>query len=182
LRCWLASLGRACSITPCNAFDTKNPPLAPLLWLFYVSKVFDFMDTVFIILGKKWAQVPPPPPPPPPQPPPPRPRRPCRPRLPAALAGSRPSLPPRFFLVAGGHAGEASWRCLLQRRLRVLEKRELDLRVGALGQLSFLHVYHHLTIFMFYWVNANIGYDGGLPCALCARVLRCLVPSDLVRV
>lgn len=27
-------------------------------------------------------------------------------------------------------------------------------------QLSFLHVYHHLTIFMFYWVNANIGYDG----------------------
>jgi hypothetical protein len=30
------------------------------------------------------------------------------------------------------------------------------------GQLSFLHVYHHLTIFMFYWINCNIGYDGDM--------------------
>jgi len=27
------------------------------LWLFYVSKVFDFFDTLFIVLGKKWSQV-----------------------------------------------------------------------------------------------------------------------------
>ncbi|CAM9699436.1 unnamed protein product [Chrysoparadoxa australica] len=67
---------------PCAAFDTKSPPVANVLWLFYVSKVLDFMDTVFIVLGKKW------------------------------------------------------------------------------NQLSFLHVYHHFTIFLFYWLNLNVGYDG----------------------
>ena len=72
------------SIVPCNPFDTKNPPVGPLLWLFYISKVFDFFDTLFIILGKKW------------------------------------------------------------------------------DQLSFLHVYHHLTIFLVYWMNTNIGYDGDI--------------------
>jgi elongation of very long chain fatty acids protein 4 len=55
-----------------------------LLWLFYVSKVFDFFDTLFIILGKKTAQ------------------------------------------------------------------------------LSFLHVYHHVTIFLVYWLNLNAGYDGDI--------------------
>jgi len=69
----------AYNVYPCNAFDTQNPPIGPLLWLFYVSKMLDFVDTVVIILGKKW------------------------------------------------------------------------------GQLSFLHVYHHATIFMVYWVNLNVG-------------------------
>eukprot|EP00282_Hemiselmis_andersenii_P009109 CAMPEP_0114116026 /NCGR_PEP_ID=MMETSP0043_2-20121206/4282_1 /TAXON_ID=464988 /ORGANISM="Hemiselmis andersenii, Strain CCMP644" /LENGTH=205 /DNA_ID=CAMNT_0001208327 /DNA_START=175 /DNA_END=792 /DNA_ORIENTATION=+ len=69
---------------PCNPFDTKSPPLGPLLWLFYVSKILDFVDTAVIILGKKW------------------------------------------------------------------------------GQLSFLHVYHHATIFIMYWVNVNVGYDGDI--------------------
>mmetsp|Transcript_2510 Transcript_2510/g.3903 ORF Transcript_2510/g.3903 Transcript_2510/m.3903 type:complete len:189 (+) Transcript_2510:309-875(+) len=27
-------------------------------------------------------------------------------------------------------------------------------------QLSFLHVYHHTSIFLFYWLNLNVGYDG----------------------
>eukprot|EP01033_Poteriospumella_lacustris_P006458 gene6458-4647_t len=27
-------------------------------------------------------------------------------------------------------------------------------------QLSFLHVYHHTSIFLFYWLNTNVGYDG----------------------
>jgi len=73
------------SITPCNAFVTSgSPPIAPVLWLFYVSKVFDFFDTFFIIAGKKWQQ------------------------------------------------------------------------------LSFLHVYHHLTIFLVYWMNVNVGYDGDI--------------------
>jgi hypothetical protein len=31
------------SIIPCNPFDNVNPPLGNLLWLFYVSKVLDFM-------------------------------------------------------------------------------------------------------------------------------------------
>jgi len=70
------------SWVPCNAFDKTDPPLANLLWLFYISKVWDFWDTIFIVLGKKWRQ------------------------------------------------------------------------------LSFLHVYHHTTIFLFYWLNANVMYDG----------------------
>ena len=27
-------------------------------------------------------------------------------------------------------------------------------------QLSFLHVYHHFTIFLFYWLNLRTNYDG----------------------
>ncbi|CAM9275919.1 unnamed protein product [Laminaria digitata] len=69
---------------PCAAFDAKNPAVANVLWLFYISKVLDFMDTVFIVLKKSWRQ------------------------------------------------------------------------------LSFLHVYHHCTIFLFYWVNVNAGYDGDI--------------------
>merc|ERR1712003_26396 len=68
----------------CNAYNNDNPPLANLLWLFYVSKIWDFWDTIFIVLGKKWRQ------------------------------------------------------------------------------LSFLHVYHHFTIFLFYWLNANAQYDGDM--------------------
>lgn len=69
---------------PCNAYDAASPPMANLLWLFYVSKVWDFWDTTFIVLGKKWRQ------------------------------------------------------------------------------LSFLHVYHHFTIFLFYWLNVNVFYDGDI--------------------
>ena len=29
-------------------------------------------------------------------------------------------------------------------------------------QLSFLHVYHHTTIFAFYWLNLHINYDGAI--------------------
>mmetsp|Transcript_1481 Transcript_1481/g.3189 ORF Transcript_1481/g.3189 Transcript_1481/m.3189 type:complete len:274 (+) Transcript_1481:110-931(+) len=72
------------NLYPCNAFNSQNPPIGSLLWLFYISKILDFVDTVVIVLGKKW------------------------------------------------------------------------------GQLSFLHVYHHATIFMFYWVNVNVGYDGDI--------------------
>lgn len=71
-------------VIPCVPFDTENPPVANLLWLFYVSKIWDFWDTIFIVLGKKWKQ------------------------------------------------------------------------------LSFLHVYHHTTIFLFYWVNVNVLYDGDI--------------------
>jgi elongation of very long chain fatty acids protein 4 len=68
----------------CNDFKYDNPPLANLLWLFYISKVFDFADTVFIVLGKKWKQ------------------------------------------------------------------------------LSFLHVYHHTSIFLMYWLNLRVGFDGDI--------------------
>jgi hypothetical protein len=72
------------SIMPCQKFDNQHSPIANLLWLFYISKVWDFWDTIFIILGKKWRQ------------------------------------------------------------------------------LSFLHVYHHATIFIFYWLNSNMNYDGDI--------------------
>lgn len=72
------------SVVPCNNMDAENPPIANLLWLFYISKVWDFWDTIFIILGKKWRQ------------------------------------------------------------------------------LSFLHVYHHTTIFLFYWLNSHVNYDGDI--------------------
>merc|ERR1712003_240828 len=41
------------TLTPCNDFLKADPPIANLLWLFYISKVWDFWDTVFIVLGKK---------------------------------------------------------------------------------------------------------------------------------
>jgi elongation of very long chain fatty acids protein 4 len=66
----------------CNVYIRDTPPVGNLLWLFYVSKIWDFWDTIFIVIGKKWRQ------------------------------------------------------------------------------LSFLHVYHHFTIFLFYWLNANAMYDG----------------------
>ncbi|GAX26785.1 elongation of very long chain fatty acids protein 4 [Fistulifera solaris] len=70
------------TVTPCVGYDQMNPPVANLLWLFYISKVWDFWDTIFIVTGKKWRQ------------------------------------------------------------------------------LSFLHVYHHITIFLFYWLNSHVNYDG----------------------
>jgi hypothetical protein len=72
------------SWVPCIAYNQVNPPVANLLWLFYISKVWDFWDTIFIVLGKKW------------------------------------------------------------------------------NQLSFLHVYHHTTIFLFYWLNSHVNYDGDI--------------------
>lgn len=45
------------SVTPCQPYNATNPPIAPLLWMFYISKIFDFADTAFIILGKKWNQL-----------------------------------------------------------------------------------------------------------------------------
>lgn len=29
-------------------------------------------------------------------------------------------------------------------------------------QLSFLHIYHHITVFLFYWINMNVAYDGDI--------------------
>lgn len=70
------------SVLPCVGYNQQHPALANLLWLFYISKVWDFWDTIFIVIGKKWRQ------------------------------------------------------------------------------LSFLHVYHHITIFLFYWLNSHVNYDG----------------------
>jgi len=68
----------------CNAFNTKETGMAEVLHLFYLSKILDFCDTLFIVLRKKWRQ------------------------------------------------------------------------------LSFLHVYHHASIFLFYWLDNLVGYTGDI--------------------
>jgi elongation of very long chain fatty acids protein 4 len=70
------------SLLPCEPFNSTEPVMGFVLYVFYLSKILDFLDTVFIISECRW------------------------------------------------------------------------------GQLSFLHVYHHFTIFLFYWLNLNVGYDG----------------------
>jgi elongation of very long chain fatty acids protein 4 len=67
-----------------NDFVFERPGMALVLYWFYVSKVADFMDTVFIIGGCKWRQ------------------------------------------------------------------------------LSVLHIYHHCSIYAFYWLLTNVAYDGDI--------------------
>eukprot|EP00054_Salpingoeca_dolichothecata_P008199 m.46841 g.46841 ORF g.46841 m.46841 type:complete len:307 (-) comp17568_c0_seq1:55-975(-) len=68
----------------CNEFNPNESGVANILWVFYMSKVFDFLDTVFIVLRGKWSQF------------------------------------------------------------------------------SFLHVYHHMSIFAIYWMNTRAAYDGDI--------------------
>jgi len=41
----------------CNDYINDNPPIANILWLFYISKIWDLWDTIFIVIGKKWRQL-----------------------------------------------------------------------------------------------------------------------------
>lgn len=68
----------------CNEFRPKEAGMAYFLWVFYVSKVLDFVDTLFMVVR------------------------------------------------------------------------------GNYRQISFLHVYHHITIYLVYWMNVNAGYDGDI--------------------
>jgi elongation of very long chain fatty acids protein 4 len=70
------------TLMPCEPFNATNPVMGDILYIFYLSKILDFADTVFIIAECRWKQ------------------------------------------------------------------------------LSFLHVYHHFSIFLFYWLNLNVGFDG----------------------
>lgn len=45
------------TLIPCNPFNEVNPPIGAILYVFYISKVLDFMDTFFIIAEKRWAQL-----------------------------------------------------------------------------------------------------------------------------
>lgn len=53
---WIAT-PQGYSVLPCNAFDNANPVMGNVLYMFYLSKLLDFMDTFFIIVGKKWNQL-----------------------------------------------------------------------------------------------------------------------------
>lgn len=45
------------TLLPCNAFNFNDPPIAFILYVFYLSKILDFLDTVFIIAEKRWKQL-----------------------------------------------------------------------------------------------------------------------------
>ncbi|RLN37248.1 hypothetical protein BBJ28_00022484 [Nothophytophthora sp. Chile5] len=45
------------SLTPCNAFIPDKPVMGNLMYMFYLSKLLDFFDTFFIVMGKKWKQL-----------------------------------------------------------------------------------------------------------------------------
>lgn len=45
------------TLIPGNPFNQANPNVGFILYVFYLSKILDFMDTVFIILEKKWKQL-----------------------------------------------------------------------------------------------------------------------------
>jgi elongation of very long chain fatty acids protein 4 len=68
----------------CNKYDPKRVDMARMTHIFYLSKILDFADTLFMVLR------------------------------------------------------------------------------GKHGQITFLHIYHHISIFLIYWLNANAGYDGDI--------------------
>lgn len=68
----------------CNRFDAVNPKMVNLTWMFWMSKILDFMDTILIILN------------------------------------------------------------------------------GKVRQFSFLHVYHHITIYSLFWTTIAVTYDGDI--------------------
>jgi len=45
------------TVLPCVDFNQQNPVIGFVLYVFYISKILDFMDTVFIILEKRWKQL-----------------------------------------------------------------------------------------------------------------------------
>lgn len=45
------------TLIPGNPFNQSNPNVGFILYVFYLSKILDFMDTVFIILEKRWKQL-----------------------------------------------------------------------------------------------------------------------------
>ncbi|KAF4317659.1 hypothetical protein JM18_002209 [Phytophthora kernoviae] len=45
------------SAAPCNAFKADDPVMGNVLYLFFLSKILDLFDTLFIVVGKKWRQL-----------------------------------------------------------------------------------------------------------------------------
>jgi len=43
-------------LTECNILNFSNSVMAPLMWIYYMSKMLDWFDTLFIILGNKGKQ------------------------------------------------------------------------------------------------------------------------------
>jgi hypothetical protein len=45
------------TVLPCNSFNFDQPPITFILYVFYLSKILDFLDTFFIIAEKRWKQL-----------------------------------------------------------------------------------------------------------------------------
>ena len=45
------------TLVPCMPFNHQKPVMGFILYVFYLSKVLDFMDTIFIILEKRDKQL-----------------------------------------------------------------------------------------------------------------------------
>ena len=41
----------------CNRIAVNDSKMAALTWVFYLSKVLDFFDTIFIVARRKWTQL-----------------------------------------------------------------------------------------------------------------------------
>lgn len=114
------------SALPCVGYDRQNPPLANLLWLFYVSKV-------------------------------------------RGVGGQQPTESRRWWLLRFGvvvrqELTRTSRVCVVGTFPQVWDFWDtIFIVIGKKWrQLSFLHVYHHITIFLFYWLNAHVNYDGDI--------------------
>ena len=51
------ALRQGYTLTPCNTFDVVGAPVAKVLWLFYVSKLYEFFDTFIMIAKGSYRQV-----------------------------------------------------------------------------------------------------------------------------
>ncbi len=40
----------------CNEFDAQDQDMAFMLWVFYLSKILDFCDTLFIVVRSAWSR------------------------------------------------------------------------------------------------------------------------------
>ena len=49
--------GKADYIFICNEYNPASSGVATAVWIFYLSKIFDFFDTIFIIFRRKWRQL-----------------------------------------------------------------------------------------------------------------------------
>ncbi len=45
------------TLIPGNPFNQTNPNVGFILYVFYLSKILDFLDTAFIIFEKRWKQL-----------------------------------------------------------------------------------------------------------------------------
>jgi len=41
----------------CNRHNNQDTRMASIVWVFYVSKIFDFVDTFVMIVKGSWAQL-----------------------------------------------------------------------------------------------------------------------------